>query len=58
MKGTFRPEGKQDMISPASELKPLNYLLYTHTEKEREGEKDSFNDTHYCFQRMGNLKEK
>ena len=30
MKGTFRPEGKQDMISPASELKPLNYMLDTY----------------------------
>lgn len=29
MKGTFKPEGKQDLISPASELKPLNYLLHT-----------------------------
>ena len=44
MKGTFRPQGKQDMISPASELKLLNYLLYTHTQKERERQRDPFND--------------
>lgn len=40
MKGTFRPEGKQDMISPASELKTIELLgIHTHTERERGREK-------------------